>query len=341
MNNDSLIKLLNLVREVTVITDKNTRKNKIHHITAYGAYLYYTGVINNDDFNQVISYIKNDIEEDKLYVIERDNIINELLTNNMQLNNFFRNILNIYWQYNIKELNDNINIDIEKEFNDFMKYMNCSKLYNYLKNNNCISNKTNLKHSICLDDRDNSYIILKNQNSFHEYLDLSHEIAHAYENRVLSKYNRNFDAPYNIELLSITFNRIFIEYLYLLDKINDNEYNILLNNFDDNYYNFLRISLFISDSINSNCYKISDYDISIFRETDIINCSLSDYNYALGRVGSFYLYNEWLKNDTRFIKEIPSIIEDIYYMNIPSLIKYCNSDTRVIYNELSKCFKKR
>ena len=342
MDYSGLIKLLKLLDELEGITDKTIRKNKIHRISALSAYLYYTGVLNNDYFSNVVDFIRSDLEEDKSYIIERDKVIDDLLNNNMLLNNFFRSTLMIYWKYNIKTIEDNINIDIEKEFNDFIKYMNLSKLYNDLKSNNCISNKADkLKHSICIDAQDESYIVLKSKNPFYEYLDLSHEIAHAYENKVLSKYNRTFDAPYNIELLSITFNRIFIEYLYLIEKINDDEYNILLNNFEDNYYNFLRISLFISDGICSNQYKISDYDISIFLESDIINRSLTDYNYAIGRIGSFYLFNEWQKSDTRFIKEIPNIIDDIYHMDINSLIKFCSSDTFVMQNELSKCFKKR
>ena len=36
---------------------------------------------------------------------------------------------------------------------------------------------------------------------------------------------------------------------------------------------------------------------------------------------------DFVYENTRFIKEIPSIIEDIYYMNIPSLIKYCNKSS--------------
>lgn len=341
MNNEKLVELLKLIQEVNNIDTKEIKRDILHHISAYGAFLYYTGVISNKDFIKAVNSIKNDIE-DKLYYEERNNYIEILQENNHLLNSFFRKSLVTYWNYQIKEQTDDTNIDIKNDFIKFLKYLNCYDLYNLIDKKGQIAKDSKiLKHSVCLDNRLDSYIILKNKNTFYEYLDLSHEIAHALENKILSKYKRCFDSAYNAEILSITFNRIFIEYLYQNNRINYEKYIILLNNFETNYFNFIRLSLFISDSIYSGYYNINDYDISIFCESDIVNLSLTDYNYAIGRIWAFKLFSEWEKNDTKFIKEIPRIVEYIYHAKLKELINNVDNSDLLINNELSKNFIKK
>lgn len=341
MNNKYLIELLKLIKEVNFLTDKDTKMDKVHHISTYGAYLYYIGAISNNDFTNAIMSIKNDIE-DLRYYEERKVIINNLLDNNLLLYDAFVRNLSCYWKYIIKEKKDNINIDIEKEFIDFLKYINCYDLYHNIKENDKISYQSNiLKHSICLDDRDQSYIIIKSKNSFYEYLDLSHEIAHALENKLLAKYKRCFDSPFNSEILSITFNRMFIEYLYWNNKISKEEYLTILGNFETNYFYFIRSAIFISDSIKSGNYKIYDYDINIFCDDKIDNRSLTDYNYAIGRICAFKLINEWMNNDHLFIKNIPNLVDDLYHSSIKELLDNYGNNSPIIEKELSKNFIKR
>lgn len=341
MNNRELIELLNLIKEVNTVDDKKLKTDMIHHISAYGAYLYYTGLISNNDFTNAINCIKDDLE-DKLYYEERNKYIDILLKNNNLLNSFFKKYLHIYWKYSFNEATDYINVDIENEFNNFLKYVNCYKLYVLIKEKKQISNKSNiLSHSICLDNREDSYIILRNKNVFHEYLDLSHEMAHVLENNLLSKYRRCFDSPYNVEILSITFNRMFIEYLFQNNKITKAEYNILLNNFELNYYSFTRLSLFISDSINFRDYSINDYDISVFCEDEVISRSLTDYNYAIGRIASLKLFDEWKKDDYLFIKNIPNLVDDIYHLSIKDIVNIFGNSEEILDNELSKNLVKK
>ena len=340
MNNEKLIELLKLIKEVNSNINDEDRMDKIHHISSYGAYLYYTNQISSNDFINSINCIKNDTEDIKYY-FERNEYIKILLSSNSELNKLFRNTLEIYWNYIINDVSENINTSIDSDLIEFLKYINCYNLYLDIKNNNQIAYESNiLKHSVCLDNRDNSYIIIKNKNNFHNCLDISHEIAHALENKLLSKYKRCFDSPYNVEILSITFNRMFIEYLYQNNRIKSNEYLTLLNNFETNYFSFIRLSLFISDSIYSGYYSINDYDISIYCEEDIINRSLTDYNYAIGRICAFKLFDEWQKNDYSFIKNIPNLVSSIYHMSISDIINNFGNNSELINNELNKIFKK-
>ena len=285
--------------------------------------------------------IKNDVEDLKYYEI-RNKLINDLLDNNVLLYNFLVNNLKYYWCYIIEKQNDDINIDIEKSFIDFLKYVNCYDLYHSIKSKDQIAFQSNiLKHSICLDNRDDSYIIIKNKNSLYEYLDLSHEIAHALENKLLAKHKRCFDSPFNSEILSITFNRMFIEYLYQNNIISKEEYLIILGNFEAIYFCFIRSAIFMSDNINMGNYIINDYDINIFIDEKIDNRSLTEYNYAIGRIGAFKLFDEWLKNDSLFIKNIPTLVDDLHHCGIKELLDNYDNNGLIIEKELSKNFIKR
>ena len=340
MNNKYLIKLLKMIKDVNNIKNKDTKTDKIHEISAYGAYLYYIGLISNNDFTNVINSIRD--YEDEINYKEQNEYIDDILKNNNMLNHFFWKNLIIYWEYIVHEQIDNININIEKEFNEFLKYINCYELYNTIKRKEQISFQSSiLNHSICLDNGSDSFIIIKNTNKFHEYLDLSHEIAHALENKLLSKYKRCFGSPYNIEMLSITFNRMFIEYLYQNNAITKEELFVLLSNFESNYLGFMKVSALISNSIFYGDYVINDYDISIFCEGDIINLSLTDLNYAIGRIAAFKLFDEWKKSDITFIKSIPNLVDDIYHMSIKDIIKTFGNNEKLINNELSKTFIKK
>ena len=134
---------------------------------------------------------------------------------------------------------------------------------------------------------------------------------------------------------------MFIEYLFQNNKITKEEYNILLNNFELNYYSFTRLSLFISDSINFRDYSINDYDISIFCEDEVISRSLTDYNYAIGRIASLKLFDEWKKDDYLFIKNIPNLVDDIYHLSIKDIVNIFGNSEEILDNELSKNLVKK
>ena len=339
--NNNVVELLHLICDANKTIDEFALLEKLHHIFSYGSFLYYTGKISYEEFLNAC-YSINCNDQYIKYDEERMKNINLLLDNNYILNNLFRNNIINYWKYDINKQDDNIDLDISKEFIEFLKYANFYELYLRIKNSNHIGYSVDcLDHSVCLDDRKLSYIVLHNNNSFNNYLELSHEMAHAYENSVLSKYQRCFELPFNSEILAITFNRIFIEYLYQNNKINHEVYLKLLSDFEINYYNFLKVSLYISNSIESGLYNIRDYNISIFRESNVENFSLADYNYAIGRICSFKLFDDWLKSDRIFINKLPQLIDDLYHMNIFELVYIYGDNNDIMHKELSKNFSKK
>ena len=340
MENVYLDELIGLVYEINNTKNRRRKCEKILRFSSYGAYLYYTGRINSIEFDCIIKKINNDVEE-KYYNRERNKCVRELYKNNDILFDFFREMALVYQKYEIEAKDDDFNKNIYKDLIEFMKYMNCYDIFLKLKDMRHISQETSrLDHSICIDNRDESYIILKNKSFFHNCLDLSHEIAHAYENTILKNRKKYFDSNYNVEIMSITFNRIFIEFLYQKGSITKEEKICLLNNFELNYNNFTDWSLFISAAMMTKHFDIFDYDISIFTDEKVINRSLTDYNYAIGRIVSFHLFDEWKKNDRDFIKSIPDMTEHIRNLKIRDLVnKY--GDLSVANRELAKTFVKR
>ena len=340
MEKESFQRLLSMVQNANKIYNKNDKCEAIHKIVAYGSYIYYTGEISNKEFNEALRDVHNDFI-DECYYTERNKCLDELLENNKMLNEFFKEVFLCYSNFNLNIINENINKKIKKEFIDFLKYFNCYDLFCKLKDNNCIAYQSKvIRHSVCIDNRELSYIVIKPSNSFHQYLDLVHEFGHAYENKILSNYRKYFDLSYSSEIISIIFNRIFIEYLFINEAITKEEYLKLLANFELCYYQFVHTSLFITNSIKSGYYKIGDFDISIFCDDDIVNHSFTDYNYAIGRIICFKLFNDWEKNDLDFIKQLPKLIVDINSMDIVGLIKNYGN-TNLIKNEFTKTLIKK
>ena len=160
---------------------------------------------------------------------------------------------------------------------------------------------------------------------------MSHEIAHAYENMIMKDYKTYFESSYNVEIFSILFNRIFMNYLIDNNYFSFEEKNLLINNFEVNYYNFIFQSYFITEIIKSNNYKLYDYELIINIPTKQLSCDLTNHNYALGSIISLYLLNTWRKSDTSFINNLPKIIKDIRYMSLEELLN--NFDNKNIFKE--------
>ena len=93
---------------------------------------------------------------------------------------------------------------------------------------------------------------------------------------------------------------------------------------------FVVESFSISQSVSA--YVVSD--------EKVINRSLTDYNYAIGRIVSFHLFDRWMQNDKEFIKDIPEITMHLHNLKIRDLVnKY--GDLNVANEELAKTFTKR
>ena len=334
--NNYLDKLNRMIDNINKINDDDKRYEYFYKISSYGSFIYYSGYISKDEFNRAMGKITNDpIEE--LYYKERNKEIYKLVANNDILDVFYYKILSLYPNSNINSvINHEISRNIYNEFIEFLKYVNFYSLYEELNNKHMISYTSNvLDYSICINNHDDSYIVMHENNQLNKYITLVHEIAHAFENRILKEKKKIFDTCITSEIISITFARIFIEYLNKNNVLKDNEINIIKHNLEINYLNFIKWSFLITESIKYNAFDINNYDINLYIKSNATTRSLTDHNYSLGYIASFSNLDKWKNDDTSFLKDLPDMIHVIDNMDLAEVIDfYDNMD--LIKNNLPK-----
>lgn len=333
--------LMKMVNKSNQLKNENVKEEYINELIAYALFVYYSGYITEEEFNYSISKIQTNPCVAS-YLRERNNSINNFITNNSLLNNFYYRALSIYQNYDLRPLSVlNIDKNIKDYFISFLKYMNCYDLYEELENKKRISYESPvLGHSICVGNKSKSYIIINENDNFYRYLTLSHEIAHALENRVLKKRKQYFDSPYINEIMSITFNRIFIEYLKENNVLSGNEINTLKNNIEINCHRYIEWSFIITEAVKHGNFFIDDYDIVLYIDKLRSKRSLTDHNYGLGSVFSLSLLNMWRKGDRAFINDIPNMLFFLSKMNLKELIELFDKYDNV-EKELDKILSKK
>ena len=334
--NNYLNKLNKMIENVNRIDNFKKRCELSYKISSYGSFIYYSGYISKDEFNKAMNKIINDpIEE--LYYKERNREIYKLVSNNDTLNMFYYKVLSLYPNSNNEIVNNySINKNIYNEFVEFLKYINFYSLYKELDSKHMISYTSNvLGYSICINNHNDSYIVMHENNQLNKYITLVHEISHAFENRILRKKRKIFDTCITSEIISITFARIFIEYLNENNVLKNDEINIIKNNLEINYLNFIKWAFLITESIKYNAFDINDYDINLYIKNNETTRSLTDHNYSLGFIASFFHLNNWKNDDVNFLKNLPDMIHMIDNMDLSEIIDFYNN-LELIKKSLSK-----
>ena len=311
-----------MVNKSNQIKKESVKEEYTNELIAYALFVYYSGYISEKEFN----YALNKIHTNPCvasYLSERNTTINSFIANNSLLNNLYHSALLLYQNYKLEPLHVlDINKDIKESFINFLKYMNCYDIYEELENKKRISYTSPvLGHSICVGNRSKSYIVINEEDNAYRYLTLSHEIAHALENKVLKSRKQYFDSPYVNEIFSITFNRIFLEYLKENNILLNNEINIIKNNVEVNCYRYIEWSFIITEAVKRGNFFVDDYDIVLYIDKLRNKRSLTDHNYALGSLFSLSLLDMWRKGDRAFINDIPNMMFFLNKMNLKELIE--------------------
>ena len=331
MGNNYINELLQRVDKINKMANNTEKVESIFRFSSYCSFLYYRGDISQKEFIYAIDSIAEDTEE-VLFFRDREKTLNEIIDNNDLINDYYKKYIEIY-NNNFIPIDRGLVIEknIYKTFREFLKYMGCENLYYGLLAKKKISFKSILDHSICINDRYDSYIVVSEKNNFDRYFSMSHEIAHAYENRIMCNDKSYFESIYNSEILSILFNRIFKEFIINKKLLNEEEMNLINMKFEANYYNFLLQAIFITEIVLTGKYKIMDYDLNMKIKNISINCNLTDHNYAIGSIISLNLLNEWRKNDRLFIQRLPDTIKEIRNMSLSELLK--NFDNENVFED--------
>ena len=224
--------------------------------------------------------------------------------------------------YNNYDISNNLVItdikDLDKTFHDFLKYYDCEKLFKAIerKKRIIITDRTNCLGLTFYYGKIPYIAIREEKNNLNFYDTLAHEMGHALELSTL--YNKKGyygQATIKSEIISMLFNTLFTDFLFLNDDIdkesirnkfiikqNDAQYRIKHSkkglNIIDNPGVTYRIKLDYTD-----CNK--KYDIN-----------LRDNLYAIGNIASAKLL-EINENDTDYFrKHLRDIIVELYNINI-------------------------
>ena len=104
-------------------------------IISYAAFVYYSGYINNDEYDIILEKIPMD-EWSKIYAKERKMAINNLMVNNSLLEKFYLDVVKAYNDYAIVKKDDLIiKKDLTKVFINFLKYVNLTRCFT----DNCLN----------------------------------------------------------------------------------------------------------------------------------------------------------------------------------------------------------
>lgn len=321
--NAYLNNLLKMINKLNHMKNANIKDEYTKEIIAYALFIYYSGYITDNEFNEAISNISLN-SYTTMYTKEKNETICDLINSNNILNDFYRKTLLLYYNYRLEEKNIvSLNKNIKEYFLSFLKYMNCYDLYCDIVSKKRISYTSPvLNDSICIGNKSNSYIVINEADGLYRYISLVHEIAHALENKTLKTRKKHFDMPYVSETMSITFSRIFLEYLKENNVLSSNDLNCIKINFEINCHRFIEWSFLMTEAVREGNFTISDYNINILLDGVKATRSLTDHNYSLGSVFSVSLLNMWRKNEKAFISDIPSMLYYLNQMDLKDLINF-------------------
>ena len=338
MKNDKILNKFDLMLE----REKIRNHNKICNLYSYLDFMYYSGIISEDEFINKIKSIPN------CSINLIDELIDDLLVNRFLLSNSYSKVTNLYSGYKKNKYDydcdcEDVNLDIL--FNDFMKYYQCDKLYNTLKHKNMIAIvKRKIKNSdgLCLEYGNLSYIIIREvNNKISFYSCLAHEMGHALSFNIINKQNI-LKKMYAQEIFSILFEKSFLDYLIKNSEISNDVILSYIQLFDERYFKIIKkckegLDIFDNPKID---YIFVDETIKYNKNGKEKEWSMIKNNYAIGDIVATKLLNMKENDEDYFIRNLSNLIIEYNAKPLNILINE-NLDLNLIEKRLEKNFIKR
>ncbi len=330
MENVYLKKLINMIVEVNRTENVEKKAILMNRTYSFGQFCFYSKRISSVEYIMAFSKLKDNSRE-KIVEEAYNRDYQNLIDNNEVLSAFYKKYLKLGGDFfNCPEVDMksvyNSKYKIYGLFREFIKYMNCDRLYYSLLGKKKISFSSRLKYDFCIDDRYDSYILIHDRDQFNRYFSLSHELGHAYNNRVMCNRDEDFLPTYSQEIISLLFQRIFKEFINHDNKLsekNKHDFNIW---FESILMDKILLASYVTDVVKSGEYYIFDREIYKKYEWGKTRCEMDIHNYAIGNIVSMNLLNEWRKEDSYFIKHLPELIQFIFSLELDKLINQYDNE---------------
>ena len=330
--NEINLKIIN----INAMQDSKEKDKEIAKLISYATYMYYTGNLEGSNYRLLLTNLKDKKRQDIINNYENNRIKNFIKYND-ELINYFYLIYYRYQKYNLDYIDDYIDYkNISFAMNEFLKYLNIYDLFHNLLDNKMIGKSSIINESnLTINNYDNSYIVIGNflKHNLLYYDLFVHEIGHAYVNKILK--DRKIYNPNSLykEIIPITFERIFIDYLKENNLINLGDLKRLIINEETMRLVELSYTLKTCDVLKNDEYQLINNDI--FKINDIKEIYSFDYHYyAIANIVSIYLLNIYKQDKEKFINNLPSIINEISAITLKSVFsKYFDYNLITTYLE--------
>ncbi len=244
-----------------------------------------------------------------------------------RLTDLYYRILTVYRQYKTGFVYRDNFPNLQKELEEFLKYINYYKLYQEIKDKGYIyQSKRETTRTVCHNAGKLSHIVLKNP-----LIDrlkpleatMAHEMGHAAYNYVTAS---TIQTPYAIgiesEIMSFTFERMFLDFLRQRGVIEPEMMNIIIKNYETNKIATTKEARKVLDIFDDPeiTYEVNRVEITYSNRHGVYVDDFLDQPYAVGNLAAAMLYNDYKEDPDYFVKHLPGLMKDIHNKDFLGII---------------------
>ena len=314
-----------LIRNVNNMPNSKERDFLILKIDAKLSFMYYAEYIKLHEYQGLWKKITRN--SDKRYQRQNE-MFTTFYNNNELLSKIYSKEIEDFNPHHLKKYDAKVNPDIMNNMVDsFLEYLDIKSMFKRIKENNMfIKGSSKVIEGECIDNYDElSYIVLgrAKKDEMDYYLNLIHEIGHAYTNKVLHQKDNHFYG-YEIyrEFISITFVLMFLNYVKEKKVMPSNKIDGIIKN----YETVKKYSLYLGQIVCETIKEISRVNHMSYQKYAMIVNSISedipvDIHYSsIGHIVASRLFNEYTQDKEGFIENLPYLIHDISKMDFNEIL---------------------
>ena len=312
----------------------------ITKITGKANFMLYKGLIDEKEYSEII----NDIPITNINYTSLS--FNEIIEYRFFLSEYYKKAIKIFnqykYNYNSKDVLDD---EVKKQFLEFLKYMNCYKLYERIKKNGMMTFPKELKNKsgCCIANGKLSYIVFKNDpDKLFFYTGMAHEMGHALASFMFYN-NKEYIYSLGKEIPSILFEKIFLD--FIMENSNLDTKRIINETIksEKKYIDITKKTKRTLDILDNPRidYSFEGYNVNYTYKGKQQNENINRSNrYAIGNIVSYTLLKEYEKDKDFFVKHIEDVINETTLIDAEDFLEKYN-DFEPIDLRLSKYLVKK